>query len=86
MGELTTLVDGRRVDARECLNLENALCGQNHQAELTQYHNDWGVICQCCNGELEHYWSPSGYAGDPQGGHYQCGPCVGQGIFKIQLP
>ena len=88
MSEITTLIDGRRVQAEECLDLELALCGATHteRPELFERRGEWYVTCHCCGGDMDHYWSPSGHGVDPDGGHYQCGPCKGRGIFKIQMP
>jgi hypothetical protein len=86
----TILVDGRRVQAEECFSLEEALFGLHHRPEITSWNkakgDEWHVTCQCCGGYMEHTWSPSGHGVDPNGGHYQCGPCCGRGVFKIQLP
>ena len=86
--ERTTLVDGRRVQAQECLALEQALLGQLYtdRSQLFERKSQWYVTCQCCDGYQEHAWSPSGHGVDPNGGHYQCGPCAGTGSFKIQMP
>ena len=86
--EPTTLVDGRRVTAEPCLDLELALLGATYtdHAHLYESKLTWYLECQCCSGAGEHFWSPSGYGVDPYGGHYTCGPCVGIGRFKIQMP
>jgi len=87
--EATILTDGRRVQTEGCLSLENALQGRADTEGLTEIFEErgaWYITCQCCSGSMEHFWSPSGYGVDPNGGHYQCGPCAGRGSFKIQMP
>ena len=86
--ERTTLVDGRRILAEECLGLELALLGSTYtrRPHLFESKGIWYVECQCCEGTQEHAWSPSGHGADPDGGHYSCGPCCGTGRFKIEMP
>ena len=86
--EETTLVDGRKVRAEPCLDIEFALIGsiftprpQVYTAEGQRY-----VECRCCDGSGGHTWSPSGYGVDPNSGHYSCSPCAGTGHFRIQTP
>ena len=79
--EATILVDRRRVQAEECLSLEETLRG----AELSEYKGAWFLMCRCCEGGT-HFWSPSGHGVDPNGGNYQCGPCCGRGCFRVELP
>ena len=93
----TILQDGRRVQADECLGLEDALGAvyptrpQLDWRTLYSYIGladtvSWYLECFCCNGSGEHAWSPSGHGVDPDGGHYGCGPCAGTGEFKVVTP
>ena len=86
--EPTYLIDGRLVQAKECLVLELALTGPTYtnRPQLFGRKMEWYVECQCCDSSGEHSWSPSGHGGDPDGGNYSCGPCAGLGTFKIQMP
>jgi len=83
--EPTILTDGRRAQAEGCLALEDAFLGREGPW-LFEERGAWWITCQCCDGAMEHHWSPSGHGVDPDGGHYQCGPCAGRGTFKIQMP
>ena len=86
--ETTILIDGRQVLAERCLELEPALIGATYTDGVQVYERrgTWFIECQCCRGQQEHHWSPSGHGVDPDGGHYACGPCAGMGYFKIQMP
>ena len=85
----TILIDGRVVQAEECVDLGAALCGPTDadRPELYEFRGRWYVNCQCCDSSNgEHAWNPRGHALDPDGGHYGCGPCCGTGSFAIQMP
>lgn len=86
--EPAILMDGRRVQAETCLELEEALIGQliDARPRLFEHSGVWAVTCQCCEGGGEHLWSPSGHSVDPNSGHYSCGPCAGYGFFKVVIP
>jgi len=92
-GPNTTLTDGRRVRADECLSLDAALYGPDDVPELTRggpgLEHFWFIACRCCDWRREHTWRPvdsfNGAAG-PDDGVYGCEPCGGAGCFKVVTP